>query len=80
MGRSSKLYTERHHLVPRLLQRRPFFVTNSLRTHFRPHVPLPELQDLEDPNARLEAQPIEDVQAHNVRYADLSDIDPDFIE
>lgn len=79
MGRASDLYMKRHHLVPRLLLRRPFFVTNSLRTHFRPHTELPAVQDLENPNGRLTIQQIEDVQGHNVRPPDLSDIDPDFL-
>ena len=79
MSRASNLYLERKHRTPRLMWPRPWFATNTLHTHFRPHVVLPGLQDLEDPNARLETQPIETVQAHNVRYADLEDIDPDFI-
>ena len=79
MGRASNLYMKRHHLITRLMPRRPFFVRNSLRTHFRPHEELPALQDLEDPNARLTVDQIEAVQGHNVRTPDLSDIDPDFL-
>ena len=79
MGRASNLYMKRKHLVPRLMPRRPFFVTNNLRSHFRPHVTLPELQDLENPNARLQTVPVEVVLGHSERPPDLSDIDPDFI-
>ena len=79
MGRASNLYMKRHRLITRLMPRRPYFVLNSLRTHFRPHEELPAVQDLENPNARLTIQQIEDVQGHTVRSPDLSDIDPDFL-
>ncbi len=78
MGRSSDLYLKRKHRTLRRMEPRPFFVTNTLRTHFRPHTVLPELQDLENPNARLLTVPVEVVLGHDERQPDLSEMDPDF--
>ena len=79
MGRSSNLYLERKHHTPRLMYPRPWFATNTLHTHSRPHDILPELQDLENPNARLETVPVELVLGHIYQQPDLTDMDPDFL-
>ncbi len=62
--RSSLLYLRRKKHVSDLRRPRPQFATNSLSSHFREHVPLPELRDVEDPMARLATRPIEETPAH----------------
>ena len=64
MSKASRLYLQRKKLVPDLLYPRPWFATNSLPSHRRPHVTLPALRDIENPGARLETRPIEETPAH----------------
>jgi len=64
MSRSSMLYMKRKKLVLDRLWPAPWFATNSLRSHFRPHTVLPELRDKEYPDDRLAQVPIEEVPAH----------------
>jgi hypothetical protein len=58
--RSSMLYMHRKKLVLAQLPRRPWFATNSLPTHNRPHVVLPALRATEHPNSRLAVLPLEE--------------------
>lgn len=62
--RSSLLYLNRKKRVLRQLPDRPWFATNTLSTHSRPHVVLPELQDIENPGARMLTRPIEETPDH----------------
>jgi hypothetical protein len=71
MSRASMLYLLRKKRVAGKLWPRPTFTTNSLHTHFRPHVVLPDLRDVENPGARLAVVPLEQVPAH-VRNEDDS--------
>jgi hypothetical protein len=45
-------------------QPRPWFATNTMKSHRRPHVTLPALRVVEDPSARLATKPIEETPAY----------------
>ena len=64
MSRASMLYLQRKKRVIGRLWPRPTFTTHSLHAHFRPHVTLPGLRDVENPGARLATVPLEQVPAH----------------
>jgi hypothetical protein len=58
--RSSMLYLQRKKLVLAQMRHRPWFATNSLPSHRRPHTPLPGLRATEHPNSRLAVRPLEE--------------------
>ena len=62
--RSSMLYLNRKKIVLAKLPQRPWFATNTLSTHSRPHVVLPELRAIEKPEARLAVRPLEETPAY----------------
>jgi hypothetical protein len=62
--RSSMLYMNRKKIVLASLPRRPWFATNTLSTHSRPHEVLPELRAIEKPEARLAVRPLEETPAY----------------
>jgi hypothetical protein len=60
--RSSMLYLERAKIVLAELDDLPRYPPNRLLTHYRPHTLLPELRNLEYPDDRLEAVPLDEVK------------------
>ena len=62
--RSSLLYMHRKKIVLAALPRRPWFATNTLSTHSRPHVVLPALRAIEKPEARQAVKPLEETPAY----------------
>ena len=64
MGRSSMLYMKRKKTVLDRLWPAPWFATNTLRAHGRPHVTLPVLRDKEQTYNRLAEVPVKEVPAH----------------
>lgn len=64
MSRSSMLYMKRKKTVLARLWPAPWFATNALRSHRRPHITLPVLRDKEQTFNRLEEVPLSEVPAH----------------
>jgi hypothetical protein len=64
MSRASMLYMKRKKTVLDCLHPAPWFATDSLHSHSRPHTVLPILRDKESPDDRLAQVPIEEVPAH----------------
>lgn len=62
--RSSMLYMNRKKIVLAKLPQRPRFATDTLSIHSRPHVVLPELRAIEQPQARLAVKPLEETPAY----------------
>lgn len=62
--RSPSLYLNRKKIVLASLPRRPWFATNTLSTHSRPHEVLPELRAIKQPKARLAVRPLEETPAY----------------
>jgi hypothetical protein len=61
---SPKLYLRRKKHIDDMREPRPMFATNTMRSHRRPHVTLPELRVVERPEARLATRPIEETPAY----------------
>ncbi len=61
---SPRLYQERKKHIIGMRMPRPTFATNTMRSHRRPHVTLPELRVVERPEGRLATKPIEETPAY----------------
>ena len=63
-AKSPRLYQRRKQHIVDIRAPRPRFATNTLKSHQRPHVTLPELRVVERPEARLKTRPIEETPAY----------------